>query len=101
MGGWINLIMVVLLTVIAVAFALNNQEEVVVHIPGAWRLSHVPLFVLAFVPLLLGFLFGAVSGWGRSGAIRRRVEQLHRQNQALERELTNLRNQPLDNDVQV
>ncbi|MBF0435330.1 MAG: LapA family protein [Magnetococcales bacterium] len=101
MGGWINLIMVVLLTVIAVAFALNNQEEVVVHIPGDWRLSHVPLFVLAFVPLLLGFLFGSVSGWGRSGAIRRRVEQLHRQNQALERELTNLRNQPLDNDVQV
>ncbi|MBF8271189.1 MAG: LapA dom protein [Magnetococcales bacterium] len=101
MGGWINLVMVMFLTVIAVVFALNNQEDVVIHAPGLWPLASVPIFVLAFVSLLLGFVIGAVSGWGRVSAMRRRVERLLRQNQALERELTNLRNQPLESDLQL
>ncbi|MBF0173634.1 MAG: LapA family protein [Magnetococcales bacterium] len=100
MSGWTNLVMVVFMTIVAVVFALNNQEEVVIHIPGRWHLANVPVFVLAFVFLLLGFVFGAVSGWGRASAMRKRAEQLQRQNLALERELTNLRNQPLDNDLQ-
>lgn len=101
MGGWINLVMVVVLTIVAVVFALNNQDDVIIHIPGNWQQTRVPVFVLAFVPMLLGFIFCAVSGWGRMSVMRRRSEQLQRQNQALERELTNLRNQPLDNDVQL
>lgn len=101
MGGLINLVVVVVLTIVAVAFALSNQEEIVIHIPGNLHLAGVPVFVLAFVSLLFGFVFGAVSGWGRISAMRRRVERLRRQNQSLERELTNLRNQPLDNDLQV
>ncbi|MBF0110440.1 MAG: LapA family protein [Magnetococcales bacterium] len=100
MNGWINLGTVVLLTIVAVAFALNNQEEVIIHIPGYWHFASIPVFVLAFVFMLLGFFFGAVSGWGRISAMRRRTEYLQRQNQSLERELTNLRNQPLDHDLQ-
>lgn len=100
MSGWLNLIFVVLLAIVAIAFALGNQDEVVVHIPGGWDLTQVPVFVLAFVPLLVGFVFGALSSWTQVGVLHKNAEKLARHNQSLERELTNLRNQPLDNELQ-
>ena len=101
MSGLFNLILVLLLTTGSVLFALLNQGEVEVSFPGGFIFPGVPLFVLAFVPLFFGFLLGAVSGWSRGLKYRKRVDRLRRQNRALDEELTNLRNLPLDNDTQL
>ncbi len=101
MFGWINLIVVLACGILAVLFALENQGEVMVYLPGGWTIPHIPLFVLVFVPLFLGFLLGAFSGWTGGVHSRLRVERLREQKHSLEKELTNLRNLPLGNDLQL
>ncbi|MBF0627722.1 MAG: LapA family protein [Magnetococcales bacterium] len=99
MQGWIRLITATVLGIVAMFFAMGNQTEVVVTLPGLGDLVEVPLFVLVFVPLFLGFVLGAVSGWSGGTRPRGTLDLLRDQNQALERELTNLRNLPLTNDL--
>lgn len=99
MIGWINLIVVTAFGLFAIFFAAGNQVEVVVSLPGGWIIAGVPLFVLVFVPLFLGFLFGAFSGWAGGMKYRQRMVRLRDQKKALEKELANLRNLPLGNDL--
>ncbi|MBF0455636.1 MAG: LapA family protein [Magnetococcales bacterium] len=99
MSGLFNLILVFLLTACSVLFALFNQGEVEITLPGGLVFPGVPLFVLAFVPLFFGFFLGVISGWSRGLKYRKRLAALRSQNQELEAELTNLRNLPLDNDM--
>ncbi|MBF0127794.1 MAG: LapA family protein [Magnetococcales bacterium] len=101
MSGWLNLLFVLALAVMAVLFAAANQKEVTILLPGGWLFSDVPLFVLAFVPLFLGFLAGTASAWSSRVNSRRQSDLLHSQNQKLEAELANLRNQPLETDLHV
>ena len=101
MFGWLNLVLILVLAVVAVLFAIANQDGVTVRLPGGLLYSHVPLFVLAFVPLFVGFVLGAVSGWAGGLKYRQRADRLKRQIRTLEEELSNLRNQPLDNDLQL
>ena len=101
MSGFFNLILVFLLTAGSVLFALSNQGEVEVSFPGGLVFSGVPLFVLAFVPMFIGFFLGALSGWSRKIRYRKRLDGLRSKNRALDEELTNLRNLPLDNDTQL
>lgn len=101
MIGWLNIFFVLLLAVLAVLFAAGNQREVTVQFPGGWLFSDIPLFVLAFVPLFLGFVAGTISAWNSRWNQRKQSDLLHFQNQKLEAELANLRNQPLENDLHV
>ena len=101
LSGWLDLIGVLLLATLGVLFAVDNQIDVVVRLPGGHNQVRAPLFVVAFVPLFLGFLFGAVSGWARSLKYRKRADALRCQIRELEEELTNLRNLPLENDLQL
>lgn len=101
MIGWFNIFFVLLLAVLAVLFASVNQREVTVQLPGGWLFSDIPLFVLAFVPLFLGFVAGTISAWNSRWNQRKQSDLLHFQNQKLEAELANLRNQPLENDLHV
>lgn len=98
MLGWFRLIVAALLGVVAILFAFVNQTEVPVTLPGGWVLGDVPLFVVVFVPLFLGFVLGSLSGWSGEARQRRGMERLRDQNRALERELANLRTLPLIND---
>ncbi|MBF0125803.1 MAG: DUF1049 domain-containing protein [Magnetococcales bacterium] len=99
MFGWINLIVVTAFGILAVVFAIINQTGVMVNLPGGWKMDSVPLFVVVFVPLLFGFLLGAFSGWAGGLKYRQRMESLRDQKKALEKELANLRNLPLANDL--
>ncbi|GAB0055981.1 hypothetical protein SIID45300_00280 [Candidatus Magnetaquicoccaceae bacterium FCR-1] len=98
MLGWFRLIVAALLGVVAILFAFVNQTELSVTLPGGWVLGDVPLFVVVFVPLFLGFVLGSLSGWSGEVRQRRGMERLRDQNRALERELANLRTLPLIND---
>lgn len=101
MIGWLNLLFVLALAVLAVLFASANQKEVTVQLPGGWFITEIPLFVLAFIPMFIGFLAGFVSAWSNRLNYRKQLNVLRRQKQKLEEELTNLRNQPLENDLQI
>ncbi|MBF0189556.1 MAG: DUF1049 domain-containing protein [Magnetococcales bacterium] len=99
MHGWIRLIVASLLGIVAFGFALGNPDEVAVRLPGGWTLAEVPVFVLVFVPLFFGFILGAYTGWAGGRRQNRSMDHLRDQNRALERELINLRNLPLTNDL--
>lgn len=101
MIGWLNLLFVLVLAIMAVLFAAANHGEVTIQLPGGWSFPDIPLFVLAFVPLFLGFLAGTISSWSSRLHHRRQSELLQLQNQKLEAELANLRNQPLETDLHV
>ena len=98
MTGWLNLFFVLALVVLAITFASANQKEVTIQLPGGWLLTEVPLFVLTFILLFLGFLTGTISAWNSRLNHRKQLNILQEQKQKLEKELTNLRNQPLEND---
>ncbi|MBF0183729.1 MAG: LapA family protein [Magnetococcales bacterium] len=99
MVGWLNLLFILALALVAVLFAAANQKEVTVQLPGGWMFPDIPLFVLAFVPFFLGYLAGTFSAWSSRQTFRKQNDLLLHQNQKLEAELANLRNQPLDNDL--
>ncbi len=101
MQGWLSLILILALAALAVSFGTANQTEVTVYLPGGAVHPRVPLFVLAFVPLLFGFLIGAISGWSGVLKYHKRVSEMKAQIRRLEEELNNLRNLPLDNDLQL
>ena len=68
-------------------FAAANREPVSL---GLWPLPYladVPLYLVAFVALLAGFVVGAVAAWVRGGRCRREVRRCRRRNEALAREL--------------
>lgn len=101
MVGWFNLLSLLGLVVLAILFALTNQKEVMVQFPGGLIFTDIPLFVLTFIPLFIGFLTGIISAWSQRMSYRKKLTLLREQKQKLEKELTNLRNQPLENDLQI
>ncbi|MBF0193871.1 MAG: LapA family protein [Magnetococcales bacterium] len=101
MSGLLNITFIFILTSFAVLFALSNQNQVDVTVPGGFVVTGVPLFVLTFVPLFLGFLLGVISAWFKKLKYKKRLEDMQSKNSELAEELTNLRNLPLDNDTQL
>lgn len=101
MSGLFNLVLVLILAALSVLFALYNQEEIALFFPGGIRFPEVPIFVLAFVTMFFGFFLGVISGFSRRIKYRKRLDALRGQNKELERELTNLRNLPLDSETQL
>ncbi|MBF0187565.1 MAG: LapA family protein [Magnetococcales bacterium] len=102
---WLAILSGLFLVVLATLFAIANQGEIDVQMPGSVIREafsfRAPLAALVYVPLLSGFAIGGILGWRRSVRYRRLAEQLSRQNRVLEQELTNLRNLPLDDDLPI
>ncbi|MBF0358454.1 MAG: LapA family protein [Magnetococcales bacterium] len=101
MSGLLNIFFIFFLTAAAVLFALSNQNEVDVSFPGGLVISGVPLFVVTFVPMFIGFFLGIISAWFKKMKYRRRMDEMRQKNRDLAEELTNLRNLPLDSDTQL
>ncbi len=102
---WLTLFLVLVMAAFAGYFAVINPHDVLVVLPGSGLLFgsngvHAPLFGLVFVTLCLGFIIGVLSNWSAHRRCRRRLARRLHQIESLEEELTNLRNLPLDNDVQ-
>jgi uncharacterized integral membrane protein len=67
------------ISVVVVAFAVMNRQEVVLDVwPLPWSVS-APLFMLALGLVLFGFLFGAATMWLSGGKQRRRARALKRE----------------------
>lgn len=96
--NWINVIVVLLLTTLATVFALANNGPIQLHFIGFTSIK-MPLFVPMFIALLLGFLGGllALSFSRRKHKIE--IRRLRQENELLQKEVDNLRNLPLQDEV--
>jgi len=96
--NWINVFVVLLLTTLATIFALANNAKVQLHFLGLTSVK-MPLFVPVFVALLVGFLGGmlALSFSRRKHKIE--IRRLRQENALLQKEVDNLRNLPLQDEV--
>lgn len=101
MFKWLGSLALALAIAAGILFANRNMEEVAVSlpIPGIPEIPALPLYGIVFAALFLGFVLGALSSWMGGLKYRRQAGKLQKQNKDLEKELTNLRNLPLENDI--
>ncbi|MBF0622168.1 MAG: hypothetical protein HQL54_09615 [Magnetococcales bacterium] len=100
---WYNLLLLAALVILIALFAVANQSEVVLSIPGGFPMGpsqvRLPVFGLVFGPLFLGFFLGVFFCWLNARNSQHRCDELLRTNLALREEVTNLRNLPLESDT--
>ncbi len=96
--NWINIVVVLVLTALAVAFATANLEPVQIRFFGAESPS-VPLYVPVFLAFLLGFGGGLFAMSFSRRKHKREIARLRAEHEALSREVENLRNIPLQDDL--
>ncbi len=78
-------ILAALLSLVAIAFAVSNLEPVSVAL---WPLEItllVPLYLVALIPLVIGFLVGGLVGRMGTGRARRRARVAERAARRMER----------------
>jgi uncharacterized integral membrane protein len=96
--NWINVLVVVVLTSFATMFALANVTEVRIHFLGVSSAS-VPVFIPVFTAFLLGFCGGVLSLSFSRRKHKQEISWLRKEHMDLQREVDNLRNIPLQDDV--
>lgn len=96
--NWINVVVVLLLTILATEFALSNLENVHVAF-GSMRSGTVPLFLPVFIAFLLGFLGGMLSLAFSRRKHKQEIRRLRQENAILQKEIDNLRNLPLQDET--
>ena len=81
------------ITLVLVLFAVSNRHMVEVQfwpLPGGVNL---PLYIIGFVTMVLGFLIGGVIAWMGAAASRLRARAAERNVRALETKLSKARDQ--------
>jgi uncharacterized integral membrane protein len=77
--------MTLAVVLVVALLAVNNGERVQVILP--FLTLEAPLFLVALLPLVLGFVMGALIAWIRGRHWRHAARQRERRVQLLEREL--------------
>jgi uncharacterized integral membrane protein len=80
--------------VLCVAFAISNRPVVTLALQPLPFVVAMPLYLLVFAALLLGFVGGAIAAWIAGRHRRRTLRQCRRRIGALETELAALRPPP-------
>lgn len=96
--NWINVLVVLVLTSFATIFALSNVDTVQIGIAGLIS-RPLPLYVPIFIAFLLGFIGGMLSLSFSRRKHKQEIINLQKENDTLTREVENLRNIPLQDDV--
>ncbi len=96
--NWINVLVVIVLTSFATMFALANVLPVHVRFLGVSS-GDVPLYLPVFISFLLGFAGGVLALSFSRRKHKREIAWLKAEHERLQREVDNLRNIPLQDDV--
>jgi putative membrane protein len=96
--NWINVLVVIVLTSFATMFALANLTQVQIQFLGVSSTS-VPLYIPIFIALLLGFCGGILALSFSRRKHKEEIARLRKAHEDLQREVDNLRNIPLQDDV--
>jgi uncharacterized integral membrane protein len=82
------------LALVLVVFAVSNRETVSVTFwPTPFEID-APLYLVALVALLIGFLLGELTAWINGGKKRREAREKSKRVRGLEGELEALRGKP-------
>lgn len=88
-------VFVALLFIIAITFAIKNQEPVSLRcyfVDGSWTM---PLFLLIFFSVLIGILIAGVAGVFAGFKLKYEIRRYQKMILELEKELNSLRNLPI------
>jgi len=96
--NWINVLLVIVLTSFATMFALANVTAVQIHFLGVSSAS-VSLYVPVFIAFMLGFFGGVLALTFSRRKHKLEIVRLRNESERLQREVDNLRNIPLQDDV--
>jgi lipopolysaccharide assembly protein A len=96
--NWINVLVILVLTSFATIFAVSNIDTVQVSIAGLTS-RPVPLYLPIFIAFLLGFAGGMLTLSFSRRKHKQEIATLRRDNEMLSKEVENLRNIPLQDDV--
>lgn len=93
--NFIKSMVTALLFLVAITFALKNNDPVAIKYYFTERQIELPLYLIMFFSVILGILIGGLEGLYekmKSGSI---IRKLKKEMAAKEKELTSLRNLPL------
>jgi len=95
---WLNIVIVIMLTMFGIAFATSNLG--VVHV-SFLHLStfDAPLYLPIFMAFFMGVVGGILSLFFSRQKHKKEIERLQKENSLLKQEVENLRNIPLQDDV--
>jgi len=96
--NWINILLVIVLTSFATMFAMANLLPVQVHFLGVSSAS-VPIYIPVFIAFMLGFVGGVLALSFSRRKHKQEIIWLKVEHERLQREVDNLRNIPLQDDV--
>jgi len=96
--NWINVLLVIVLTSFATMFAMANLLPVRVHFLGVSS-ADIPIYVPVFISFFLGFVGGVLALSFSRRKHKQEIIWLKAEHARLQREVDNLRNIPLQDDV--
>ncbi|ATX81448.1 Protein of unknown function (DUF1049) [Mariprofundus ferrinatatus] len=96
--NWINVLLVIVLTSFATMFAMANLMTIQIHFLGVSS-GPIPLYIPVFFAFMLGFFGGVLALSFSRRKHKQEIAYLKQENERLQREVDNLRNIPLQDDV--
>jgi len=96
--NWINVLLVIVLTSFATMFAMANLLPVHIHFLGISS-ADIPIYLPIFISFLLGFAGGMLALSFSRRKHKQEILWLREEHDRLQREVDNLRNIPLQDDV--
>lgn len=88
-------IFIALLFLVAITFALKNNEEVTISYYFQEGPLEIPLYLLVFISVIFGILIGGVEGFVEKVRSGNTIRKLKKELACKEEELTSLRNLPI------
>jgi len=95
---WLNVVIVIMLTVFGIAFATSNLALVHVSFLNLSTLN-APLYMPIFIAFFMGVAGGILSLFFSRRKHKLEIKRLEEENTLLQQEVENLRNIPLQDDV--
>jgi uncharacterized integral membrane protein len=83
---YISALLTLVVAFVLVLFATSNREEASLDIFSFWQIT-APLYIITFLVLLAGFLFGGFVVWNAGRRRRRLARQALKRAQTLEADL--------------
>ena len=100
--NFLKSIVIACLFLLAITFALKNNEMVAIKYYFIEETLNLPLYLLLFFSVILGIIIGGAEGIVEKVRNGRTIKKLMKEMKAKENELTSLRNLPLtESSVQV
>jgi len=96
--NWINVLLVIVLTSFATMFAMANMLPVRIHFLGVSS-ADIPIYIPVFISFFLGFVGGVLALSFSRRKHKQEIAWLKAEHARLQREVDNLRNIPLQDDV--